>query len=353
MIKKSMTILSLLFLLVACSQKETKEPVVEEKEKDNVEEAVTLPQTDEEWLALSLESKWNEKQDLSNVEFGEPVAVNFDGDFIPEVVMAYSTLDEQYGYLIGKFDEVSKIWELWENIVLENIQSIEALDKIALEDKSELLITKETSKESNTSLGMYRFSKVDNKIIEAASIDVDADKEVVIDPAQSLVSYYNEGSIIELKLENNKWLSGTDHKIYLKTSTNLFKEEYWDVIGEAPIRELPITLGTSYEETKQAIGTPKEEFSLEGGLCADYKNFFFCKAYFGEDGILQYTSKIPNKVTIEDFKEVLGEPEKEGLTDHPYIVYSFRYDLGDYIIILESNSEDPKGNIDKILVVKK
>lgn len=141
---------------------------------------------------------------------------------------------------------------------------------------------------------------------------------------------------------------GTDSK---NNETNLFQEEYWNIIGDAPIKTMPITLGASYEETKEEIGEPKEEFSMEGALCADYEDFIICKAD-DEDEILYFTSKIPNEVTIEDFKGVLGEPKSGDLIDHPYTTYRYVYDLGDTSLLLDALSGDSNGNIEEITVIK-
>lgn len=133
--------------------------------------------------------------------------------------------------------------------------------------------------------------------------------------------------------------------------TDLFQEEYWNIIGDAPIKNLPITLGANYEETKEVIGEPKEEFYMEGALCADYEDFIICKAD-DEDEILYFTSKVPNEVTIDDFKGVLGEPKSGDLIDHPYTTYRYIYDLGDTSLLLDVLSGDSNGNIEEITVIK-
>ncbi|MFJ8065404.1 hypothetical protein ACIQYS_12305 [Psychrobacillus sp. NPDC096426] len=143
----------------------------------------------------------------------------------------------------------------------------------------------------------------------------------------------------------------TDSEDNIEISTNLFEEEFWNVIGDAKIKKFPITLGASYEETKEKMGQPKEEFNMEGGLCADYEDFIICKAD-DKDEILYFTSKIPNKVTIEDFKGVLGEPDSADLIEHPYTAYRYSYGLGDTTIFLDVLSGDSKGNIDEITALK-
>ena len=345
--KKSVFIFSFLLLLAACSGEEAEKPVVEEEQQDKSEEVATLPQTDEEWIASSKESKWNEKQNLSNVEFAEPVIVNFEGDSIPEAVYPYSSKDSYNGYLVGKFDQETEAWDLWQNIELENSKSVEVLEKLTFEDKSEILLSKELD-EKNAVLAIYRFSKIDNQIIAAARQNTDADKDIVVDPTNNSISYSLEGKQNELNLVSEKWIVGTDHRIYLKSSSNIFKEEYWVVIGDASIREFQNPLGVNYEEMKKEVGEPKEEISIEGGLCANYEDFIFCKPDNDFEKILNFTSKIPNEVTIEDFKKILGEPDSERLNDHPDNAYKYNYNLGDFFVTFSINSGDPKGNIDEI-----
>ena len=145
----------------------------------------------------------------------------------------------------------------------------------------------------------------------------------------------------------------TDSKDNENSSTNLFHEEYWSIIGDAPIKTMPIALGASYDKTKEEIGEPKEEFSMEGALCADYEDFILCKEELGDtDEILFFTSKIPNEVTIEDFEGILGEPESADLMEHPYTAYRYVYNLGDTRLFLDILSGDSNGNIDEITVLK-
>lgn len=196
--KKVLGVTALTLLLAACADEETKVKEEKQTEENKAEEVVedeefSLEVTDEEWLALSNQSKWWEENDLTEPEFGQAVIVQFDEDTIPEVVIPYTQAKEEpQGLLIGKYNEDEKKWAISQNIPIDNSLKIEILeDKLTLSNGTEVLVTQE-SDDQNKTLATYKYSNEDEEVI-ASRIDVDVDQPIEVDPAENTISYFVEG----------------------------------------------------------------------------------------------------------------------------------------------------------------
>lgn len=206
MLKKVLFLAALSLLLAACSDEETtvkKDNDVEGSEKEVVEdEEFSLEVTDEEWLALSNQSKWWEENELTEPEFGQAVIVQFDEDTIPEVVIPYTQAKEEpQGLLIGKYNETEEKWAISQNIPIENNMKIEILnDKITFNNGSELLITQESDNKNKT-LATYKYSKTDEQVIAEHRIAVDVDQAIEIDTEGNTISYVVNGEEKQETLE--------------------------------------------------------------------------------------------------------------------------------------------------------
>lgn len=206
MLKKVLFLAALSLLLAACSDEEKtvkKDNDVEGSEKEVVEdEEFSLEVTDEEWLALSNQSKWWEENELTEPEFGQAVIVQFDEDTIPEVVIPYTQAKEKpQGLLIGKYNETEEKWAISQNIPIENNMKIEILnDKITFNNGSELLITQE-SDDKNKTLATYKYSKTDEQVIAEHRIAVDVDQAIEIDTEGNTISYVVNGEEKQETLE--------------------------------------------------------------------------------------------------------------------------------------------------------
>lgn len=189
---------ALTLLLAACSDEETtvkeKDQTEENKQEEVVEdEEFSLEVTDEEWLALSNQSKWWEENDLTEPEFGQAVIVQFDEDTIPEVVIPYTQAKEEpQGLLIGKYNETDEKWAISQDVPIDNSLKIEILeDKLTFSNGTEVLVTQE-SDDQNKTLATYKYSNEDEEVI-ASRIDVDVDQPIEVDPAENTMSYFVEG----------------------------------------------------------------------------------------------------------------------------------------------------------------
>ena len=196
--RKILGITALTLLLAACSDEETtgkeKDQTEESKQEEVVEgEEFSLEVTDEEWLALSNQSKWWEENDLTEPEFGQAVIVQFDEDTIPEVVIPYSQAKEEpQGLLIGKYNETDEKWAISQDVPIDNSLKIEILkDKLTFSNGTEVLVTQE-SDDTNKTLATYKYSKEDDEVI-ATRIDVDVDQPIEVDPAENTISYFVDG----------------------------------------------------------------------------------------------------------------------------------------------------------------
>ncbi|MER2260904.1 MAG: hypothetical protein ABS934_02740 [Psychrobacillus sp.] len=196
--KRILGITALTLLLAACSDEETtgkeKDQTEETKQEEVVEdEEFSLEVTDEEWLALSNQSKWWEENDLTEPEFGQAVIVQFDEDTIPEVVIPYTQAKEEpQGLLIGKYNETDEKWAIFQNVPIDNSLKIEILeDKLTFSNGTEVLVTQE-SDDTNKTLATYKYSKEDDEVV-ATRIDVDVDQPIEVDPAENTISYFVDG----------------------------------------------------------------------------------------------------------------------------------------------------------------
>ena len=196
--KRILGVTALTLLLAACSDEETtvkeKDQTEENKQEEVVEdEEFSLEVTDEEWLALSNQSKWWEENDLTEPEFGQAVIVQFDEDTIPEVVIPYTQAKEEpQGLLIGKYNEGEEKWAISQNIPVDNSLKIEILeDKLTFSNGTEVLVTQE-SDDQNKTLATYKYSIEDEEVI-ASRMDVDVDQPIEVDPAENTISYFVEG----------------------------------------------------------------------------------------------------------------------------------------------------------------
>ncbi|MCT8137717.1 DUF4309 domain-containing protein [Anaerobacillus sp. CMMVII] len=178
------------------------------------------------------------------------------------------------------------------------------------------------------------------------------------------VSYNgDEWKFTTWELKNNK-LHDIDATLYNNTHDpyGLLKGEYWfEIWNETPEMFLayqdleltkgwiavaamgqmvgsPVAIGDSKQKLVEELGQPFEEGYYEGGPYFGYSNFMFI---FDEAEKITHIAMNGNRIkkTLNEVKEIVGKPDKEGFNEMTEEVF-FQYTVGNYLLKFNANPHD-------------
>jgi hypothetical protein len=341
-------------LLTGCSTETQKNESIQAGKKDSEE---WLPTSKKEWLAFSKKSGWLHQYDQEGKKFGEPIAVDFEGDRIPEIVVPYSPLSEGTnifaGFVVGKFDKDKKEWTVWQDYQSDVAIKAYGLGILTFENNREALVLEELTYGATMITGkasVYLLSPKSEQIVCGISLPADVGEEeraqVKVGDNRLMVQFNNKE--VEYKTEGNNLLIGKSRKIILRDWTEYIDEEFKQLLNKGKLKGIPVSLGMSYDEAKAYTGKPIEEGYDEGGLCAFYDNYQFCNDSESEPVILLQYDLLGEGIQFKEVEKVLGTPS-ESLLDGMTGTYVWVYSLSNGMtLIFSSFSSSPDGLIESV-----
>jgi hypothetical protein len=345
-------------LLTGCSEEKSRETQENESiqtvKKDSEE---LFPTSKKEWLAFSEKSGWLNQYDQEGKKFDEPIAVDFEGDQIPEIVVPYSPVSEGTnifaGFVVGKFDKSKKKWTVWQDYQSDIAIKTYGLGTLTFENNREALVLEELSYSATMITGkasVYLLSPESGQIVCGVSLPVDVGEEeraqIKVGANRLMVQFDNRE--VEYKPEGNNLLISESKKIVLRDWAEYIDEEFKQLLNKGKLKGIPVSLGMSYDKAKVYAGKPVEEGYDEGGICAFYENYQFCNNSESEPVTLLKYYLLEEAIQFKHVEKVLGTPS-ESLLDEMTETYTWIYSLSNGMtLIFYSSSSSPDGLIEAV-----
>ena len=264
-----------LLLLTACSEKESSKPQ-ENKAKEEAT-TVTLPQTSEDWLASVKKSDWY-KNTSTTFSIKAEQLVDFDGDQIPEFVIGHSN-EEQYGYLIGKYDSDTNSWTKWANEKFDDpYTEIVFYGKLKGTNGKEMLLASHNQSTEDSLVELLKISDDNKRIIigfrdrlsNTATISIDENENSFVEdtPGIEKIKFTVNGDHLLADIENVG-----EENIFMLTGLPLIQDEAFIALLNNSFTSLNISFNDTFKDAIAKNSEKATDDIYEGVSCKNYTDY--------------------------------------------------------------------------------
>ncbi|MGN7408102.1 hypothetical protein [Sporosarcina sp. SAFN-010] len=334
-----------LFVLVGCQNEDS--TITTKLPNKSVEKVVNLPKNDNEWIDFSKKSSWAANTLEETVVTMDRIAVDFQGDGLPEIIVPYVTSLEESnrisGFILGRYDEEQDEWVMEQNHKQADVNlqylAYEGVGKLTKVDGKELLVMREeTAGAGSVSNQVYLYEQTTEgeNLEDLAKISADQVPDITIENNQ--LSLAIRQVPYTYNFEGTEWLVSGERKEYLRGSENFYKEILMKLIPQHSFMNSHVKIGDDYEKTKNQLDDSDFEVLEDLFICSWYDEYKLCK-YSQDTFIHSIDLQLDGSFSIKKVEDVLGEPHYKLLSSYETF-WSYYYEIDNLSVEFATENTD-------------